>query len=139
MKIEKIDHIAINVRNLEEATKFFSDLLDTEFSGPLIIEEMNSRSVLDPLGIELIESMTPDGIVAQTIERRGEGLSLVSLKVPNLEEAIAEMERRGIRLVARIGSGTMKAAMFHPKDTYGVMIELIEYKEVHPVIASSRG
>lgn len=138
MKVEKIDHIAINVRNLEKATIFFANLLGTTFSKPAEFEEIDIRSSMDPLGIELVEPLAPDGVTAKTIERRGEGLSLLSLKVPNLEEAISEMESRGIRPVARMERGKMKIAIFHPNDTYGVMIELIEYETEHPAVTAGK-
>ena len=133
MKVEKINHVMIYVRDLEGARKFFADLLDTEFSEPIKIKEADAISSMDPLGLELVTPLTPDGVSARAMERRGEGLALLSLKVPNIDEAIAEMKSRGIRLVAWIERPKMKAAIFHPKDTYGMMIELTEYKVKHPV------
>jgi methylmalonyl-CoA/ethylmalonyl-CoA epimerase len=135
MKVEKIDHIAVNVTDLAKAEKFFADLLGTEFSSPAVFKEMDLRSSVDPMGIELVEPLTPDGPTARAIEQRGEGVSLLSLKVFNLQEAMAEMKSRGIRLVGRIDRPKMKAAIFHPKDTYGMMIELIEYKSEHSTVA----
>jgi len=135
VKVEKVDHIAINVRDLAKAEKFFVDLFGTEFSKPAVFKELDLRSSVDPLGIELVEPLTPDGPTARAIEHRGEGVSLVSFKVSDLQEATAEMESRGIRPVGRIDRPKMKAAIFHPKDTYGVMIELVEYKVEHPIVA----
>ena len=54
-------------------------------------------------------------------------MSLLAFKVSSLKEAVADMESRGVRLVVRIDQARMKAAIFHPKDTYGVMIEFVEY------------
>ena len=136
MKIENIDHIGIYVRDLKKATKFFADLLGTEFTEIGESKEVDVRSAMDPSGIELFEPLTPDGTAARTIERRGEGLALLSLKVPNLEEGIAAMESRGIRLTVRVERPNARMALFHPKDTYGVMIELIEYKAKHPFVAT---
>ena len=59
---------------------------------------------------------------------------MLGLKVTNLEEAIKEMESKGVRLVGNLQRGTVKFAQFHPKDAHGVMIELIEYKAPHPEI-----
>jgi len=135
VKVEKIDHIAINVRDLAKAEKFFADLLGTSFSRRATSIELDLISSLDPMGIELVEPLAPDGPTAKAIERRGEGLSLLSFKVSNLQDAVAEMKSRGIRLVARIDHAKMKVAIFHPKDTYGVMIELVEYEPQHPIVA----
>jgi len=135
MKVEKIDHVAINVKDLRKAAQFFADLLGTEFSSPAVFKELDLTALINPLGMELVEPLTPDGPTARTTEQRGEGLSLLSLKVTNVEEAMAEMKSRGIRLVNMIDRPKMKAAIYHPKDTFGVMIELIEYKSEHPTAA----
>ena len=142
MKVEKIDHIAISVRDLEKAKRFFADVLGTEFGDIGEVNQIDSRSAIDPTGIELVAPLTPDGPVAKTIERRGEGLSLLSLEVKNLDEAIAEIESRGIRVLGRLEMPRMvlgekvkwqrrkrRVAVLHPKDTYNVMIELLEYLE----------
>ena len=140
MKVEKIDHIHIFVRNLDKAIEFFEDALGTRFSEPHPVENLDAKATLYPLGLELIEGSLPDGAVARFIERRGEGLAAISLKVPDIEEAIAHLEARGVRLVRRIESGKLKEAQFHPKDTFGVMIELCEYELEHGArLASSFG
>ena len=136
MKIENIDHIGIYVRDLKKATKFFADLLGTEFTEIGESKEVDVRSAMDPSGIELFEPLTPDGPAARAIERKGEGLALLSLKVPNLEEGIAAMESRGIRLIGRVERPNARMALFHPKDTYGVINELIECKAKHPFVAT---
>jgi methylmalonyl-CoA epimerase len=134
MKVEKIDHVAIRVRDLGKATKFFSDLLGTEFSEIGESEELDIRSVMDPLGIEIVEPLTPDGVTARAIKQRGEGLVLISLKVSDLEEGLAETKAQGIEVVSRTEHSGRKLAVLHPRDTYGVMIELIEYRPKHPLL-----
>lgn len=128
MKVEKIDHIHIFVNDIEKATGFFSSLMNTKFSRILDLEELNAKSAMEPLGIELISSISLDGPVAQNIKRRGEGVAAISLKVPDIEEAISELQSRGVRLVRRVEKGRLKEAQFHPKDSFGVMIELCEYQ-----------
>ena len=135
MHVEKIDHVAINVRDLAKAEKFFADLLGAEFSSSAVFQELDLRSSINPLGIELVEPLTSDGPTAKAIGHRGEGVSLLSFKVSSVQEAMAEMKSRGIRLVGMIDRPKMKAAIFHPKDTYGIMIEFIEYKSQHPTVA----
>jgi methylmalonyl-CoA/ethylmalonyl-CoA epimerase len=139
MKVEKIDHVVIRVTDLQKAKKFFADLLETKFIELGEFSNMDARSAIEPFGIELVEPLIPDGALAKEINRKGEGLSLLSLKVFNLEEAVAEMKSKGIRLITRIERSRMKAAVFHPKDTYGVMIELIEYKSKSPARVTARG
>ena len=140
MRVEKIDHVHIFVKDLDKAIKLFEEALGTKFAEPHLPQNLDARTTLDPLGLELIEGASPDSAVARFIERRGEGLAAISLKVTDIEEAIAHLESRGIRLVRRIESGKLKEAQFHPKDTFGVMLELCEYELEHGAhLASSFG
>ncbi len=122
MKAEKINNIAILVKDLEQAGKLFADLFGTEFNGPYENKELDIRRLMSPIGIALVTSLTPDGVMARTLANRGEGMYVLSLKVPNVEEASTEMKSRGIR---QIGGDGKRIAVFHPKDLCGVMIELI--------------
>jgi methylmalonyl-CoA/ethylmalonyl-CoA epimerase len=135
MKVEGIDHIAINVKDLAKAEKFFSELFGTKFSSLGVTKEIDLRSSINPIGIELVEPLTSDGPTARAIQERGEGFSLLSIKVSNIQEAIAEMKSRNVRLVSMVDHPKYKAAIFHPKDTYGIMIELIDYQSEHPLVA----
>ncbi len=138
MKVEKIDHVCMFVSDLEKARQFFAELFEIEFDELGTLEEQDARSVISPLGLEIIEPLTQDGDLAKTLKKRGEGAVLISFKTPSLDRAMAEMEDRGIRLIGRLEKGLVRAAMYHPKDTFGVMIELIEYKEEHDVITAAR-
>lgn len=131
MKVERIDHIHIAVKDMDKAVKFFSEVLGTKFSDAVEVPEFNIQGKLCPLGIELVTSTSTDGAVNQFIQRRGEGLYHVAFKVPDIEQAIAELQSRGLRLIGREQIGNLKEAQFHPKDSFGVMIELAEYEDVH--------
>jgi len=127
MKVEKIDCVAFYVKDLEKATKFLEDLLGIKFCKPFDLKEGGVRNVMDPMGLELISAARPSSGAAKAIEKRGEGFAMIGFKVPNLEEAIKEMESKGVRLVGKLQQGQVKFAQFHPKDTHGMMIELLEY------------
>ena len=126
MKVEKIHHVAIRVKDLEKAGKFFADLFDTEFSGPHENEKLDVRFLSSPLGINLVTPLTSDGPSSKALDHRGEGLAMLVLNVPNIEEAIADMVSHGVRLVGREDRTSLRAASFYPKDLCGVFIELIE-------------
>ena len=126
MKVEKIHHVAILVKDLEKAGKLYSDLFGMEFSGPYEQEALDVRFLSSPLGINLVAPLTPGGPSAKALERRGEGLSMLIFNVPDIEEAIADMESHGVRLVGREERPDSKTATFHPKDLCGVFIELME-------------
>lgn len=132
MKVEKIDHIHVYVKDLEKAKNLFSSILGTRFSEIIDLPEFDLRSVIEPLGIELIEPRSQDSFVEKLIERRGQGLGAVSLKVTDIDKAIEEMKSLGLRLIGQASFGGLKEAWFHPEDAFGVMIELCEYEARHP-------
>lgn len=126
MKVQKIHHVSILVRDLEKARRLYSNLFGIEFDGPYEQKALDVKFVSSPLGLNLAAPLTPDGPTAKTLERRGEGLSMLILNVPDIEEAIADMKSQGIRLVGREDRHTARVASFHPKDLCGVMVELME-------------
>lgn len=135
MKIEIIDHVGIMVENAEKAKKFFEDLLGINFFAAGEVEETDVRSMISALGIEIFEPLTPEGPSRRLLKKKGEGLSLLSLRVQNLDEAMAEMQSHGIRLVKVVTRGKLRAAVYHPKDVHGVFLELVEIPPVHPGVA----
>jgi methylmalonyl-CoA/ethylmalonyl-CoA epimerase len=132
MKILKIDHLGIAVNSIEEGKLFWTDALGLRFEGSETIEEQKVTTAFFPVGqseVELLQSTSPDGPVAKYIEKKGEGIQHVALRVENLEEALNELKQKGIRLIdekPRIGAGGAKIAFLHPKATNGVLVELCE-------------
>ena len=126
MKVEKIHHVSVLVKDLEKAGKLYSDLFGIGFDGPYDQKDLDVRFISSSIGLNLASPLTPDGPTARSLERRGEGLSMLVLNVPNLDEAILDMESHGIRLVGREDRPKERVASFHPKDLCGVMIELWE-------------
>lgn len=93
MKVEKIDHVAFQVRDLQKAMKWFSDVLGMEFVEPFteaeeVREEMDIIETMSAVGISLVAPLTPNGTTARLIERRGEAASMISFKVPNLKRRL---------------------------------------------------
>lgn len=131
MNIEKIDHIHVYVKDMNKAKALFEKMLNTAFSPNIEDEKYAIRSSMEPFGLELVSSMTPDGPIAKDIEKRGEGVHGISFKVDNLEEATAEMVTKGFKIVGKVKVGGLNEVQFHPRDTYGVMIELCEYPDIH--------
>ena len=130
--VSKIDHIGIAVKNLEESLHFYQETLGLDLTGTEVVEEQGVRVAFLPVGdteIELLESTDPEGPIARYIEKRGQGVQHLAVRVENIEEAIREMKEKGIRMideVPRYGAGGAKIAFCHPKSTGGVLIELTE-------------
>ena len=139
MKVEQIDHLGIYVKDLDKGAQFFRDVFGFEFSREFGAEGMDVREVVDTRGLDLLAAKTSDGPMARIIEHRGEGLASLSLKVPSLEEGIEEMKSRDIRLIHRGDHGdAAKWATFHPKDLFGVFVELVEYNPENLYLSAAR-
>ena len=129
----KLDRVTINVKNLEEAKRFFSELLETTFedmpeemvSGKLKIEisppvkDFKFRFAVSPIGIELFETDPPVAV---------EGVRNVTWRVEDIEEAMEEMKKRGIGHVFDARCGSWKEAVYKAEDVHGVRWVLNEYK-----------
>lgn len=132
MKVGKIDHIGIAVKNLEETLKFYEEILGLECIGTEIVEEQKVKVAFLPIGdteIELLESTEEDGPISKFIEKKGEGIQHIAFRVDNIEEAIETMKAKGVVMIdekPRYGAGGAKIAFCHPKSTKGVLVELSE-------------
>ncbi len=126
----KVDHIGIAVKDLEQAKKFYTEVLGMKSQGEEIVEQQKVKVCFIPCGdseVELLESTAPDGPVAKFIEKNGEGIQHVALRVDNIEAALADLKSKGVRLideVPRYGAGGASIAFVHPKATGGILLEL---------------
>jgi methylmalonyl-CoA/ethylmalonyl-CoA epimerase len=99
------------------------------------VAEQKVTTAFFPVGdseVELLESTAPDGPIAKYLEKRGEGIQHIAFRVENIEEALAELKEKGIRLIdekPRLGAGGAKIAFLHPKSTHGVLIEISERED----------
>jgi len=132
MKVLKLDHVGIAVKNLDETLKFYTDVLGLDLAETEIVEEQKVKVAFLPIGdteVELLESTSDDGPIARYIERSGEGVQHLAFLVEDIEEAIADMQAKGMRMIdemPRYGAGGAKIAFMHPKDSYRVLVELCE-------------
>jgi methylmalonyl-CoA/ethylmalonyl-CoA epimerase len=132
MKILKIDHLGIAVNSIEDGKDFWSGVLGLDFEGAETVAEQKVTTAFFPVGeseVELLESTAPDGPVAKYIEKRGQGIQHVAFRVENIDEALAELKEKGVKLIdqePRIGAGGARIAFLHPKATAGVLVELCQ-------------
>ncbi len=134
MKALKVDHIGIAVKNLEESLKFYTDVLGLKSEGVEVVEEQKVKVAFLPCGdseLELLESTSPDGPIAKFIEKNGEGIQHIAVRVDNIEQTLAELKEKGVRLIdekPRYGAGGASIAFLHPKATGGILLELSQRK-----------
>lgn len=125
----RIDHMVIAVSNLEQAVKDYEAKLGLKARDVgKVHTDLGIRNAILPLGqggqfIELAEPLGPETPLGRTLQRRGEGIHLAAVAVDDLKKAVAELKGRGVQVIE---GG--RAAFVHPKDTHGVLFELVERK-----------
>lgn len=130
--IEQIDHIGIAVRDLDEALNIYMNILGLKPEGTEVIEEQNvmvASFLVGGVKIELLQPTDPDGPIGKFIEKRGEGLHHIAFRVENIDASLRDLSTKGVGLIdenARTGAGGSRIAFIHPKNTKGVLIELVE-------------
>jgi methylmalonyl-CoA/ethylmalonyl-CoA epimerase len=133
-KVLKVDHIGIAVKDLEVAKKFYSEMLGIKAAGEEVVEQQKVKVCFFPCGdseLELLESTSPEGPIAKFIEKNGQGMQHVALRVDNIEVALADLKEKGVRLIdetPRYGAGGASIAFVHPKATGGILLELSQRK-----------
>jgi methylmalonyl-CoA/ethylmalonyl-CoA epimerase len=130
--LKKVDHIGIAVKNLDETIPYYTETLGLKV---LKIEEVASESVrvafIDAgnVKLELLEPMSEQSAIHTFIEKKGEGIHHIAFGVEGIEERMAELREKGIRILneqPKIGAGGAKVAFLHPKSSFGVLYELCD-------------
>ncbi|HKZ50905.1 MAG TPA: methylmalonyl-CoA epimerase [Dehalococcoidia bacterium] len=129
--IQKIHHIGIVVRNLEEALRFYRDVLGLHVHKQDVIQDQGAKAALLPLGdseIELLEPLGPDTAVGRFLERRGEGMHHVCFQTGDIQDELAGLKSRGVELIdqqPRRGLAGL-ICFLHPRANRGVLVELAQ-------------
>jgi len=127
----QIDHLGVAVRSLDAALDFYQKQLGFSVNLRETVELEKVNVAMLPAGgsrIELLEATSPDSVIAKFIQKRGEGLHHVALKVPDLAGTVDRLKSSGARLLndPRPGAGGHLYVFVHPSSTGGVLLELIQ-------------
>jgi methylmalonyl-CoA/ethylmalonyl-CoA epimerase len=126
----RLDHIGIAVKSLDAARIYESLGLRVEHTE--IVESQKVKTAFLSVGdanLELLEPTSPDSAIAKFIEKRGEGIHHICLRVDDLESHLARLKAEGYRLVNEApvpGAHGCRVAFLHPSAGNGVLIELSE-------------
>ena len=132
MKIKHIDHIGVAVNEIEQAGKFYTDVLGLKIEDVENVADQKVNVAFIPITdseVELLESTEPDGPIARYISARGEGVQHIAFRVEDIDKALEELKEKGVRLIdqaPRKGAGGARIAFIHPKETNGVLVEVCE-------------
>lgn len=133
--MNKIAHIGIAVKNLDEMIPFYRDTLGLEFNGVEIVPSENVKVAFFKIGesaIELLEPTNEQSAIAKFIEKKGEGIHHIALDVDDIESRLKSFKDQGIPLVhekPKRGAHDSLVAFLHPKAANGVLFELCQSKQ----------
>ncbi len=130
MKPKRIEHIGIAVSNLEEAIKYWEDVMGLECYNIEEVVDQKVKTAFFKVGevkIELLEATSPESPIAGFLEKKGPGVHHIAFAVDNVDEALSVVEKAGVRLIdktSRKGAEGLSIGFLHPKSTLGVLTEL---------------
>ena len=136
LRIKKIDHVAICVKDVDESIAKYRQVLGLEPAVRELVASQKTEAVLLPIGetsLELISPRGNDGL-EKFLEKRGPGLHHIAVEVEGIEQALLTLKALGIPLIdetPRRGARGHKVAFIHPKATGGVLVELVEPEAGH--------
>ena len=133
MKVKKIDHISIAVRDLDSARKTYEDILGLELDSTYTSEEEKIKVARYRLGDVWLELMEPtaEGDVSRFLDRRGEGIFVISYEVPDVDLALSELKGKGYQTIddsPRHLLDSRYAFITHPRELCGVLTEVLDNK-----------
>ena len=132
--IHKIHHLAIAVRSLEEALRFYRDTLGLPVHKQAVREDQGVKAALLTIGeseIELLEPLGPDTPVGRFLERRGEGIHHICLQTDDIDKELADLKANGVELIDQEPRQGLvgRICFLHPRSTKGVLVELAQPPE----------
>jgi methylmalonyl-CoA/ethylmalonyl-CoA epimerase len=135
--LKKINHIAIAVNNIEEATKFYHEVMGLTLSGVEVVTAQKTKVGFFKIGesnIELVQPAEPDSPLVKFLETKGQGIHHICFEVEDVEAEVKDYLDKGATLIdqkPRPGAHNTKVAFIHPKSSSGVLIELCELPKNH--------
>ena len=135
--LNKIEHIALAVEDLETAVTHYKEVWGLEVEHRERVEDQGVEEAMLPLGdsyLQLLGPTGPDTTVGRFVASKGEGLHHIAYEVDDLEASLAELKAKGVRLIDEVprkgGRGHM-VAFVHPKSNHGLLVELIQAPKGH--------
>jgi methylmalonyl-CoA/ethylmalonyl-CoA epimerase len=132
--MKHIDHIGIAVKDLNTSIPLFEALLNTTCYKTETVATENVKTAFFATGInkiELLESTTPDGVIAKYVDKKGEGIHHIAFEVEDIVAEMNRLQQQGFILLnetPKEGADNKLVCFLHPKTTNGVLIELCQDK-----------
>ena len=129
-----IDHVGVAVPDLAEAIAMYRDAFGMHVTHQETNEDQGVREAMVAVGdsgssIQLLAPLDESSTIAKFLDRKGPGLQQLAYRVTDLERVSSVLRHRGLRLLydePRRGTAGSRINFVHPRDTGGVLVELVE-------------
>jgi len=134
MKVSHIEHVGIAVKDLQEAIKYYEEVLGLKCYAIEEVADQKVKTAFFMVGqtkLELLEATSEESPVAKFIEKKGEGIHHLAFAVNDVDESLKEVKDKGVRVIdetSRKGAEGLSIGFLHPKSTFGVLTEFCEKK-----------
>ena len=130
-KVEKINHVAVVVADIESARAFWEDALGIAMDHLEDVPAQKAKVGFFPVGegeIELVQPADAESGTAKFLQERGGGMHHLCLEVDDIEGMLERLAKKGVRLINErpMELEGRKMAFIHPKSANGVLVELYE-------------
>ena len=128
----RIEHIGIAVKELAVSVPLFEKLLNIKcYKKELVVSEKVNTAFFQhgQTKLELLESVSADGVIARFIEKKGEGIHHIAFEVADIEAEMSRLKAEGFVLLnekPKKGADNKLVAFLHPKGTNGVLVEICQ-------------
>ena len=130
--VNKIEHIGIAVKNMEDANVLFEKLLGVPSYKEEVVESEGVLTSFFQAGtnkIELLMATNPESPIAKFLEKKGEGIHHIAFDVEDIHAEITRLKNEGFVLINEVpkkGADNKLVVFLHPKNTNGVLVELCQ-------------
>jgi methylmalonyl-CoA/ethylmalonyl-CoA epimerase len=128
--MHRLEHIGIAVKDLSISIPLFEKLLNRQCYKTEKVESENVVTAFFQTGegkIELLESISDDGVIARFIEKKGEGIHHLAFEVSDIQSEMQRLVAEGFVLLndtPKPGADNKLVCFLHPKTTNSILIEL---------------
>jgi methylmalonyl-CoA/ethylmalonyl-CoA epimerase len=136
--VTRIDHVGIAVADLDHAIDFYARTFGMSVAHEEVNEDQGVREAMLEVGdsgswIQLLAPLSADSPIGRFLDRSGPGIQQMAYTVTDISAACDHLRSVGVRLLydePKTGTGGSLINFTHPKDTGGVLIELVEHQDI---------
>lgn len=133
-KVLGIEHVGIATNNeSKKLSNFFKNILKLPLKKEIVKNQKVLTKIFDTGNgkIELLSATEENSVINKFLDRKGESIHHLAVRVDNIFNAIEYLQENGIELINKTpqeGADNMNIIFIHPNSTPGLLLELCQNK-----------